>query len=103
MTRVECEIEIIYKQYRKNFEIMERNVPEHIRKAHDFDKWKKKFFTVFNREKIIDFTHSPNAPFDLKHARFDPVGITKPGTKILTSNSKFWILYLILVSEKLTP
>ena len=39
---------------------MEKNVPEHVRKAHDFDKWKKKFITVFNREKVLNFTHIDN-------------------------------------------
>lgn len=45
--------------YKKNAEINEKNVPVHIRKAHDFEKWRKKFFVVFGREKIIDFVGNP--------------------------------------------
>ena len=57
---------------------MEKNVPEHVRKAHDFDKWKKKFITVFNREKVINFTHlENNLTVDLKLAKVDPIAVNK--------------------------
>ena len=101
MSRNECEIELIYKMYRKNFEILEKNVAEHIRRAHDFDKWKKKFYAVFNREKIIEFTSSPSIPLEFKSAKIKPTSQTKEGKKILNSNSKFWVLYYLLIGDKI--
>lgn len=58
-SRVECEIEVIFSHYKKNIEMQDKNVPAHVRNAHDADKWKKKFFIVFNREKVVDFTGNP--------------------------------------------
>jgi hypothetical protein len=63
-TRTECEIELIYNLYRKNFEMSDKNVPIHIKKAHDFEKWKRKFFNAFTREKLIDFCGNPNTVLD---------------------------------------
>jgi hypothetical protein len=77
-------------------------VPIHVKKGHDFDKWKKKFFIVFNREKIIDFVGNPSVSLDQKNISFALNPITKEGKKILTSSAKFWVIFIRLMQDKIT-
>jgi hypothetical protein len=51
--------------------------------THDFEKWKKKFYMVFSREKALDLTINPALPLDLKNLTMRPQGLNKQGEKLL--------------------
>lgn len=56
---------------------------------------------VFNREKVIDFTGDKNPfPFDQKHIGINIKALNKQGEKILKQSAKFWIVYILLLPEK---
>ena len=58
---------------------------------------------VFNREKLIDFSGGNNTfPFDMKHLSAKPKAVNKQGEKVLKGNAKFWIIYLRIISDKLS-
>jgi hypothetical protein len=66
------------------------------------DKWKKKFYLVFTRERgVLDLSLYPNLPVDLKNITLNPYTSTRVGERILKTNHKFWIIYLHLIADKL--
>ena len=98
-SRIDCEIDLIYSLYRKSIEM--QNASLQARNTHDFDKWKKKFVLVFNREKLLDLAANPAIPFDFKNLTLKPIPLNKQGEKILKSNAKFWIIFCKLAEEKI--
>lgn len=68
----------------------------------DVDKWKKKFFIVFTRERgILDLSINPSLQLDIKNMTLNPMASTRVGERILKSNVKFWVLFIRIVAEKL--
>jgi len=100
-SRLDCEIELIYTLFKKTVEMNEKNVPIQVKNTHDPEKWKKKFVMVFNREKVIDFTGNNFFPFELKQITGKPKACSKEGKKILTSNARFWVIFVRILPEKL--
>ena len=77
-------------------------MPIHKKKFKD-DEWRRKFYNVFNREKVIDFCGNPNTLLEPKTITFNLNPLNKEGKKILQSNPKFWVVYIKLMQEKITP
>jgi hypothetical protein len=63
--------------------------------SFDVDKWKKKFYLVFTRERgTLDLATNPSQPLDHKNLTLDPHSATRVGLRILKTNVKFWIIYI---------
>jgi hypothetical protein len=70
--------------------------------SHDVDRWKKKFYLVFTRERgTLDLSLNPQKQVDLSNMTLNPESPTRVGDRILKSNYKFWVIYLYLISERL--
>lgn len=103
---LETEISVIYSLFKKTQELMaaaqSHQQQAKLATSFDVDKWKKKFYLVFTRERgILDLSLNPALPVDLKNLTLDPTSQTKVGLRILKSNVKFWVIYLQLVQERL--
>ncbi len=73
-----------------------------IKATHDCDKWQKKFFMVFTRERgTLDLSLNPHSQVDLKNMTLNPQATTRVGDRIIKSNFKFWIIYIKIVASKL--
>lgn len=70
--------------------------------SHDIDRWKKKFFLVFTRERgTLDLSLNPQTVIDVKNMTLNPQTSTRVGDRILKTNYKFWVIYLHVIAERL--
>ena len=70
--------------------------------SYDVEKWKKKFFLVFTRERgTLDLSQNPSAVLDIKNITLNPKATTRVGERILKANVKFWIIYVQVVAGRL--
>ena len=91
----------MFQLYKKNHELA--NAPLQVRLTHDFEKWHKKFFMVFTREKALDMSLNPALPLDKRNiATRKPLALNKAGERILRHNHKFWVVYLRIVGGRLS-
>lgn len=62
----------------------------------DPEKWKKKFKSLFDREKVIDFDQVQGSNLFAKKGaitNFEPKALKPLGSYILTESSSFWVLF----------
>ena len=75
--QLETEITVIFSLFMKTQELMQAaQTPQEearVRATHDCDKWKKKFYLVFTRERgTLDLSLNPQAPVDIKNMTLNP-------------------------------
>jgi hypothetical protein len=76
--QLETEIFMIYNLLKKSLELASSPALNPVERARllaatDTDKWRKKFFLVFSRERgTLDLTLNPQAPLELKNLTLNP-------------------------------
>ena len=105
-TRLLQEFELVFKEYVKACEIANNrdSLPYQRLQHHDPQKWKKKFKTLFDREKIIHFGPQHQTQIDLRKLEFSAEKHVVRSKKQLggeiLSMAKFWILFLTLAKKE---
>lgn len=70
--------------------------------SNDLDRWRKKFFLVFSRERgTLDISQTPSLPLVLQNLSLNPTATTRVGDRILKSNWRFWAVFVHAAAERL--
>jgi hypothetical protein len=68
----------------------------------DLDKWKKKFQMIFTSNRAtLDLSLNPAQPVSIKNITLNPQSREKVGKRILTTNQKFWVVYIHYIADLL--
>lgn len=70
--------------------------------TYDLDKWKKKFQIMFTKYRAnLDLSLNPAQSLGVTNITLNPQSFDKFGKRILTTNHKFWVVYIRFIADLL--